>query len=157
MFRHRHQCRRWATCVLLLWLLGVGAGVANACLAATATQPGSPSIAKAVSLVGLHHGVAAPEGAHDHGPSQGHEHAGHTGYPAPPGSSSCQHFCDTAGISIPSQKSAFDDVHGNALFLLPAATAVVLDPGFAPVQQWVPRWDSVRAPPIQIAFMRLAL
>ena len=154
MFRHQHQCRRWAARVLLLWLFGVGAGVANACLVAVAAQPDSLS---AASFAGSHHDVAALYRAHDHGPSQRNEHAGHPGHSAPPASSSCQHYCDTAGISIPSQKSAFDDGHGNALFLLTTATAVVRDPGFAPARQWVPRWDSVPAPPIQIAFMRLAL
>lgn len=155
MFRHRLQRRRWAARVLLLWLFGVGAGVANACLGLTATHTGSPPIANAVSLVALHHEGAAPEGGHDHG-SQGDEHAGHTGHPASPGTASCQHFCDKAGISIPSLKSPFDDVHGVALFL-PAAAVVVRDPAFVPVQQWVPRRDGVWALPIQIAFLRLAL
>ena len=34
MFRRPQQLRRWALRVVLVWLFGIGLGVANACLAA---------------------------------------------------------------------------------------------------------------------------
>lgn len=158
MFSHRHQRRRWAARVLLLWLFGVGAGVANACLGPTSSHSGSHGIASVVSLAVLHDELAPANGPHDHAPSRGHQHAGHTGHDVPPGSSTCERHCDTAGISIPSPKSTFDDGHGNALFLLPASTAVGRDRAFALVPRLVLRRDDdAWAPPIQIAFMRLAL
>jgi hypothetical protein len=141
MFRHRRQLRRWAAFVLLLWSFGVGVGVANACLAAHSTP-----------AAGLATGLAA----HCHGASQGHQHLASMDPPAQSGNPNCQDFCDKASVSIPSPRVALDDAQGHAFF---PATVVSLVPAptFAPVRLWMPRRDGVRAPPIQIAYLRLTL
>jgi len=52
MFRHRHQLRRWAARALIVWLFGVVAGVANACMAPTVGPP-----------AGSHHHAGASQAA----------------------------------------------------------------------------------------------
>jgi len=141
MFRHRRQLRRCAAFVLLLWSFGVAAGVANACMAA------APAAAA---------GLAAGPAAHHHRLSQGHQHLGSIEAPARPGNPNCQDFCDKAGVSIPSPRLALDDIQGHALFPV-AVVSIVPAASFAPVRLWLPRQDGVRAPPIQIAFLRLTL
>jgi hypothetical protein len=59
-------------------------------------------------------------------------------------------------VSIPPLKSALDDDQLHAV-IAPTAMTVVPMPAFAPVQLRVPRRDGVLAPPIPIAFLRLAL
>ncbi len=76
--------------------------------------------------------------------------------PARPGNPNCQDFCDKASVSIPSPRVMLDDVQGHALIAV-AFVSLVPAPSFAPVRVWLPRRDGVRAPPIQIAFLRLTL
>ena len=138
MFRHRLQLRRWAACVLALWLFGVGIGVANACVLAIEADAGGRDVLLA---------VASHDGAH----------AGvhHDGAPAP---SNCQDFCGKAGVSMPPQKTSLDAAHGHAL---PVWAAIpVVHPTLPAESKAAPRFDAddLRAPlPIQIAFLRLAL
>ena len=133
MFHHRSQLRRWAARVLLLWLFGIGTGVANACL--------GPSLADS----GAHptgHSSAAYEPPDREGPF---------------GKSNCQDFCEKSTVSIPPLKSALDNVQGPAL--LPGAVVVILPvPAFSPDELLLPLRDGGLAPvPITIAFLRLAL
>ena len=133
MFHHRSQLRRWAARVLLLWLFGVGTGVANACL--------GPSL--------------ADSGAHPTGhPSAAYEHPDREG---PFGKSNCQDFCEKSTVSIPPLKSALDNVQAHAL--LPGAIVVILPvPAFSPDELLLPLRDGGLAPvPIRTAFLRLAL
>ena len=133
MFRHRSQLRRWAAQVLLLWLFGIGAGLANACFAA---------------------GVAQPQGHCDAmRAAQGVPHAGHESAPA---KTNCQDFCEKSTISIPPLKLALDHADAGAVSFPMVAvlfTAAVAEPA----ERWVPRPDGGLAPPITIAFLRLAL
>lgn len=153
MFRHRQQLRRWAVRVLLLWLFGIGAGVANACIS---TAPASSVASHIVAVVDTHYDMVA----HDHAqaasvglPSQGTDAPAHLGNLS---KVTCQGFCDKATVSIPPLKSALDDIQSSAVIAMTAVTVLPI-PAFAPVQWWVPRRDGVRAPPILIAFLRLAL
>jgi len=153
MFRHRQQLRRWAARVLLLWLFGIGAGVANACIT---TAPAASAARHIVAVVDAHHDVVS----HDHGqaasaglPSQSADAPAHLGNLS---KANCQDFCDKAAVSIPPLKSALDDGQLHAV-IAPTAMTVVPMPAFAPVQLRVPRRDGVLAPPIPIAFLRLAL
>ncbi len=153
MFRHRQQLRRWAARVLLLWLFGIGAGVVNACIT---TAPTAAVASHIVSVVDTHHDVAA----HDHAqaassgpPSQSIEAPGHLGNLS---KANCQDFCDKATVSIPPLKSALDDIQSHSVIAMTAMTVLPM-PAFAPVQLRVPRRDGVQAPPISIAFLRLAL
>jgi hypothetical protein len=136
MFRHRQPLRRWAALVLLLWLFGVGTGVAHACLAPSLAEWGEGSEA------------AAAGDCHGAGQTAADERAA--------GKTNCQDFCDKAGVSIPPLKAALDDVLGAAL-LFPAVAAVAPVPALAPVQAAVPRRDGGWAPPIRIALLRLTL
>ena len=59
-------------------------------------------------------------------------------------------------MAIPPLKSALDDVQSHAVIAMTAVTVLPM-PAFAPVQLRVRRLDGVQAPPILIAFLRLAL
>ena len=146
MFRHRQQLRRWAARVLLLWLYGLGTGLANACLATSLVLPTTP--VGAYAAAGVTPGTDSAQ-AHLREPC-------HHGQQGAPTKSNCADFCDKAGISVPPLKSALGDVQGHALPL--AAIAIILPvPVFEPVRLWLPRREGVAAPPIPLAFLRLTL
>ena len=156
MFRQRQQLRRWAARVLLMWLFSVGAGAANACIT---TGPVAPVVAVASHLVAVadaHHNVVS----HDHVQADGASLPSQIdGLPTHLGKLSkanCQDFCDKATVSIPPLKSSLDDVQSHAVIAMTAVTVLPM-PAFAPVQLRVRRLDGVQAPPILIAFLRLAL
>jgi hypothetical protein len=155
MFRYRQQLRLWAARVLFLWLFGVGASMANACL--TTGQPGPAGTMDSHPMVAmLDHHDAAP---HDHAQlGSGGLQAQNT-HSQPDqndlAKANCHDFCDKATVSIP-LKSALDDLQSHAAIAMTAVTVLPV-PAFAPVQLWVPRRDGVLAPPILIAFLRQAL
>ena len=156
MFRYRLQLRRWAAAVLLLWLFGVGAGVANACLARPLAQAVGQIAIHASDEGSTHQEAAAPELGHHPGSGQPSADEGALGQPGNAAKANCLDFCDKASVSIPPLKSTLDDVQGHALSL--STIAVVLPaPAFVPVQVLVPRRDGDWAPPIPIAFLRLTL
>jgi hypothetical protein len=160
MFRYRLQRRRWAAGVLLLWLFGVGAGVANACLLPNPAQHGGHVAAHASDafvLQGvLHDETADPGVGHHHGSGPVHADEDAPGHPSHASQSNCADFCNKVSVSIPLLKSALDDVQGHAP-PPPAAVSVLPMSAFLSVLPWVPRRDGVRAPLIHIAFLRLAL
>lgn len=137
MFIHRQQLRLWAARVLLAWVFAMGAGVANACLSTGTPEHSGLPTAHAVEATAVHQ-----EGSDAHHGS--------------PDKANCVDFCDKASASIPTLKAALDDVHGSPLICLVDAAALSV-PVVEPVQESVPRRDGVRAPPIPIAFLRLAL
>jgi hypothetical protein len=157
MFRHRQQLRRWAARVLFLWLFGLAVGVANACLATSQTAPAGTGVAHladsaAVSLAGPSH-QHKPLNQAVTLPAHGDDVQVHEGSLA---KANCQDFCNKTTTTIPSVKSALDDLQSHAV-LVTASVAVLPAPAFAPVQMWVPRRDGVRSPPIPIVFLRLTL
>jgi len=140
--------------MLFLWVFGIGAGFANACLAA---QPAISDGARAVHSATAHatgdHAAASSEVD-----SASHEamlQAGAT-HDEDPGNANCQDFCDKSAISIPPLKSALDLALSVAL-LPPVAAAHYCVVARESVQWWPLRRDGVGAPPITIAFLRLAL
>lgn len=137
MFLYRRQLRLWAARMLFVWVFGIGMGVANACLSTLPTEHAGVHAAHASEVAGTHDDGA--EGPH--------------GSPVNP---HCQDFCDRASVSIPTPKAALDDVQAHSLIPQVVATALPV-PVFETVQLRVPRRDGVRAPPIPIAFLRLAL
>lgn len=154
MFRYRHQLRRWAARVLLLWLLGVGVGVANACLAPALAGSGAADMVSALGPASLSASALAAE-ASRHGVHHG-LHDGATAQPASLAKSNCQDYCDKARVAIAPLKVAPGDIQG--LALPPATVAVVLPaPDFEPGQLWVPRREGVATLPVALAFVRLAL
>ena len=156
MFRHRQTLRRWAALLLLLWLFGVGAGVANACLAPNLVLAGGPETGRAPPAGDAHHGLSSPASHHHDGAAQagGHQNTGHG--PASPAKANCQDFCDKSTVSVPPLKSAVGEVDAHALPPQVAATVLQV-PAVQAALPWVPRRDGGLAPPIPIAFLRLAL
>jgi hypothetical protein len=156
MFFHRRQLRRWAARVLLVWLFGVAAGVANACLAPAWDDHGAQASVGMQAMDSGHEDAAIPQGhdAHDGATS---EHSGSADHGGIPGKANCQDFCQKSTVSIPPVKSALDQFDAHALAPLAIATVVPV-PAFQPEQSWLPRRDGGLAPPpITIAFLRLAL
>lgn len=156
MFRHRRQVQRWASRVLLVWLFGIAAGVANACLATDLTRtdgrhwselaaaPEVTPAAAAAPMAGLHHGSPAAQG--DSGPAGGASSA----------TPNCLDFCEQSSLSLPTVKTALDGTHGVGL---PAPAVLMVAPvaDMSPGQCRVCRVTGGHAPPITIAFLRLAL
>ena len=154
MFRDRKQLRRWAARALLLWLFGIATGIAHACLTPSPIELGGWQSEPAVE-VEAGHGKAAQASGHHQGASPT-QHEGVLGHEGSPVKSNCQDFCEKAAVSIPPLKSALDKVQGHAL--PPVAVAIVcLVPASEPVQLSAPCWDGGPAPPIRLAFLRLAL
>lgn len=156
MFRYPHQVRRWAARVLVLWLFGLGLSIANACLTTGQAAPAAATESHRVAVVEVHHDVAF----HDHAqadvdvlPLQSADAQVHHGSLA---KTNCQDFCGKATVSIPALKLGLDDVQSHVVIATAAVTVLPM-PAVAPVLLWVPRRDGVQAPPIPIAFLRLAL
>jgi hypothetical protein len=154
MFHRPQQLRRWALRVLLVWLFGLGLGVANACLAAQQFAEDGDTIhekaeVQAADLAAApagceHHSVAAPDqSVRDLGDSLT--------------KSNCESFCERAGVTIPPQKSVLDNYQFHVL--LPPMVAGLIVPASVDVSADVraPRRDGARPLPIPIAFLRLAL
>jgi hypothetical protein len=153
MFRHQQQLRRWAFRVLVVWLFGLGLGVAHACLAAQQFSGGGGSIqGKAELQAG--DSAAAPEGCEHHAVA-----ARDTSPQDPDASASksnCESYCERAGVTIPPQKSAFDN---DQFHVLPPPMATLSVPASFDVaaELQAPRRDGARPLPIPIFFLRLAL
>lgn len=129
MLRNPQRLRHWAALLLFVWLFGVGSGVANACLLPRAQ---------------LHSTVLAPHrhAASDHQDSMA--------------KANCQDFCDKTTASMPAPKPSLDDVQSHAAVSTAMATAAPA-PAFVPAQTWMPVGHGALAPPIRIAYLRLAL
>lgn len=155
MFRYRQKIRRWAAGVLLIWLFGVAAGVANACLAPSLAALGGQRSESAATAEAVHGSMAAAGGELHHGSHQS-QHEGAMGLEAPFGKANCQDVCDKATVSIPPLKSVLDGTHGHELYL-PAVAIACPAPAPSPVELVQPRQMVGLAPPITIAFLRLAL
>jgi hypothetical protein len=148
--------------VLLLWWFSVGASIANACLTTGSAAPGAGLTGALVTALearheagshadmGSHHPVQADGAAV---PSHHAEGAVHQGSLA---KTNCQDFCGKAKVSIPPLKSVLGDAQSDAVIAATAVTVLPM-PALVPAPLWVPRRDGVQAPPIPIAFLRLAL
>jgi hypothetical protein len=129
---HRNQLRRWATGMLLVWVFGVFAGVANACALGSVLEHASDPAAVE------HHSSSSQHGAEDKADME-----------------NCQQFCDLSSSAVPSQPAAPDQVAlaaipvAFAIIGAPAATPLLLQPVRSPLRN--------SGPPIPIAFLRLTL
>ena len=152
MFRHRQQLRRWAARLLCLWLFGVSLGIANACLVVPGMVMSAPSPAWRVT-----DSMASQAPSVEHGMfGRAADDQNASAAPDSQDQPNCVDCCDNASASTPLLKSALDGLQGHAA-APPAMATVLRIPAFAPLQTWVPRRDGVLAPPIPIAFLRLAL
>jgi hypothetical protein len=156
MFRHRQQLRQWAARVLLLWLFGIAAGVANACIATEQVTPVAAAASSVAAVADAHFDAVGHDHAQADGLGLASHHADDSTHIANLSKANCQDFCDKATVSIPPVKSALDDVQSHAVIAMTAMTVVPM-PAFVPVQLPVPRREDVLVPPIPIAFLRLAL
>ena len=153
MFRRPQQLRRWALRVLLVWLFGLGLGVANACLAAQQFAGGDEAF-QAVANVQAADDAAAPADCEHHSVAV-LDHSWHDQQDSKP-KSNCESFCERAGVTIPPQKSVLDNYQFQVLpppmgaLTVPASVDVSADVG-------APRRDGARPLPIPIVFLRLAL
>lgn len=136
--------------MLLLWLFGIGAGVAHACLAPGLEGPGDRSAEPAARADALIDAAAPEAPAACHGAEHHHEGV--------PGKTNCQDFCNKASVSIPPLKAALDAVLGAALLSLSTAVIVPVPvPALALVRACVTRRDGARLPPTPFASLRLTL
>lgn len=154
MFRRPQQLRRWALRVVLVWLFGIGLGVANACLAAQQFAGGDEAF-QAVANVQAADDAAAPADCEHHSVAV-LDQSWHDQQDSKP-KSNCESFCERAGVTIPPQKSVLDNYQFHVLpppmvaaLIVPASVDVSADVG-------APRRDGARPLSIPIAFLRLAL
>jgi len=133
MWPSRRRLRRCAAWVLLLWLFGVGASVAHACLVSAAWD--------GEGTVAAH---ATPLDRHDD-----------DDYHGGPGKANCKDFCQKSSALTPTSKSVFDIPDPGAepippsFALLPAAQEAGAS--------WHALPDRQGTPPVHIAFLRLTL
>ena len=155
MFRHRSHRRRWAARTLVLWLMSVVVGIANACLIPTLVGNDAHGVTTAVTAPAHQHGHGGVDSA---SPADSHAPP-HAGQPAHEGSiakTNCKDFCEKVAVSVAPIKSALDEAQHLAPPPLTHAVALP-QPVQLPAQDWVPWQGDLAPPPIPIAFLRLAL
>ena len=138
MLIHRQLLRRWAARVLLAWLFGVVAGVANACLLAQATV-----------AVAAHAGPGA--GAHAHAGHAAPQRGGDSDDPQ----AACHAFCEQTGATVPTASSLMDKADAAAAVPAVLMPQPAFERGLAVAMAARPLWPG--PPTIPIAFLRLAL
>jgi hypothetical protein len=154
MLRHRRHLHRWAALVLFLWVFGIGASFANACLAAKPAVSSGAGAAHLATADATDDHAATSSGA-DRVSHDATRQAGAT-HDEGSGNANCQDFCDKSAISIPPLKSALDLAQADAL-LPPVAAVLYPVAACEPAQWWVPRRDGGLVAPLTITLLRLAL
>ncbi len=136
-----------------MWLFGVG--FANVCVAAGLSMTNGHPSGFAVSTLATLEDAAAAAG-HAHPAGQEMPPAVSACHDEAPGKSNCQDFCEKSAITIAALKLALD--HGGADALPPPSVAIVCAVADCePRLRSVPRCDGGLAPPVTIAYLRLAL
>jgi hypothetical protein len=136
---HRRQLRRWTALVLLAWLFGIVMSVANAC-AVRLSVDGAGAIVEHASVSAHHH----HGDDHDHDDDEDAAKA------------NCLDFCDASAVAASAWQPALDAA---SLVWLPAflISLVIPAPLSVRVRTAASPPDRTGAPPIPIAFLRLAL
>lgn len=156
MFRHRNQRRRWAASVAFVWLVALGIGLANACLSSGAGTPVGISLEGSAAESAQHQKAAAQKEWQGHAGASDHRFDDTGGHDSSPEKVNCNDFCDRASISVLRFEPSPDDCQGCAVF--PAAVVLLMPATPAQrVATWAPEHMGVAAPPIFIAYLRLAL
>ncbi|MDZ5455643.1 hypothetical protein [Azohydromonas lata] len=136
---HRQQLRRWTALVLSAWLFGIVMSVANAC-AVRLPAVADGAIVEHASVSGHHHH------GDDHDRDGGKDAA----------KANCLDFCDALAVAAKAWQPTLDATSLAWLpaflisLVMPAPLTVRARPSASPP-------DSPGAPPIPIAFLRLAL
>ena len=154
---HRRQIRQMAVGLLMLWVLGLVSGFANACLLAGPSGPAeggmssspagpvAPAVVKA-STDAAHHGEVGHQGHYD----------GSRDHVLAASSANCLDFCDKLAGSMPGLGSGDDDGAEHALAMARGAFALVLP--LAPTQPvGASRSEGLPVVPDSLAFVRLRL
>lgn len=132
---HRHHLRRWAAVVLLAWVFGIVMSVANAC----AIQPSADA-----SAVAAEHATAS---AHHHGSDDESDEAA---------KANCLDFCEESSVAAATWQPLADSA--NFAWLPAILIALVLpQPRLQAARSFLSPPAHTGAPPIPIAFLRLAL
>jgi hypothetical protein len=136
---HRRQLRRWTALVLLAWVFGIVMSVANACAVRLAVD-GAGAIVEHASVSGHHHH------GDDHDQDDGQDAA----------TANCLDFCDALAVATSASQPTLDTA---SLAWLPAflISLVIPAPLLVRVRSMALPPNSTGAPPIPIAFLRLAL
>lgn len=139
----RARLRRFAACVLLLWLFGLASGVVNACVVASGLRHAAHAAAVEAAWDHAAHGAAAA------GAQSGHED--HDEQPP------CERLCDEPVAPAQADKQQSSPLTGFWLAATPLATPPQwqADTRRAPLPRTEPA--SRTAIPIPIAYLRLAL
>lgn len=134
---HRRQLRRWTALVLLAWLFGIVMSVANAC-AVRLWVDGAGAIVEHTSVSAQHH----------HGDDHDHDEDA--------AKANCLDFCDASAVAASAWQPALDAA---SLACLPAFLISLVIPAPLSVRVRLAALppDRTGAPPIPIAFLRLAL
>jgi hypothetical protein len=152
MFSHRRQRRFWAGLMLLVWLMGVTVGVAQACVPSS-SQPSDlkgpaarhPS-AHCQQAAGVAADAASTLAAEQRDSAD----------PPPYGKTHCQDRCEKSVLSVPPPSKLLDP--GVAGCLVPGSLTLPEPPTrSAPTAQGMRQADEIAGPSITILFLRLAL
>lgn len=158
LFRHRRHLQRSAYRLLVVWLFGIAAAVANACLAAQARGPRKERQAAAIrDTCRRRHDGRRNDSARGHVSLRLTTGAvrERRGARVSLGTVNCPDCCDKSSTSIPVVKTVVDGAGGHGLS--PAALPVAVPiPNLPPVQHSTNGLDGGHAPPIAIALLRLA-
>lgn len=134
---HRHYLRRWAAVVLLAWVFGIVMSVANAC----AIQPPASTHASAVAV--------------EHATASSHHHDS-DGESDEAAKANCLDFCDESSVAAATWQPLADSA--NFAWLPAILIALVLpQPQLQAARSVLSTPAHTGAPPIPIAFLRLAL
>lgn len=147
----RRQLRSWATCVLAMWVFGIGAGLGNTCLAAgtlDAGDRGRESSERASRDAETPRAIQQSVQGHGHTSDAGDHSGAHD-------KANCQDFCDKVTLSPPINKSTIDDL--DRAVALPSVAIFFPGLAVAHVPSWGPRTLGSHDPPVRIAFARLTL
>lgn len=136
MFRQRRHLRRWAAHVLLVWLFGLGMGVANACALGEAARHADGVDAIAKVALSHHQGDANGDG----------------------GRSNCLDLCAKSSVGVPNLKVADDSpAAGGFAVLVPGQMGAIKPAEFGTHRLVVDALPPRGSPPLRIAYQRLAL
>ena len=137
----------------MVWLFGLGVGVANACLAAQQFAGGGDTFQGKAEVQSADL-AEAPAGCERHSvtaPDQSRRELGDT---SP--KSNCESFCERARVTIPPQKSVLDSYQFHVL-PPPMAAALTASASVDVSADGGAARDGARPLPIPIVFLRLVL
>ena len=140
--------------MLVVWLFGIAAGVANACIGA---DPQTRAAAWVDASLPAHAGDAIGAAAiGSHGPSNAASASGGVSHDGATVNANCQDFCGKTAISVPSASKSPFDAACALCAPPPRADSVAVMAWVQPVA-WLAYPSRRAGPSITIAYLHLAL